>query len=186
MTLYLSFVDHIWYMLLKKQNKSDFTVLGPAGPGDLKSDQALPSTGEPQRMQRLLDVADQDQYKPSNSNNVFFASKSFRITSLGVAPPWWHADLCQDPHRQNHHPRCRGQWHNRQREGKDSGQRGYGAREDSLVQTRHITRKEKKTQPSPHMHNKYIFEEKCPRMPKYRLAPRWFAITIHFFFVIVW
>ncbi|XBI12621.1 hypothetical protein VPH35_139464 [Triticum aestivum] len=24
--------------------------------------------------------------------------------SLGAQAPWWHADICEDPHRQDHHP----------------------------------------------------------------------------------
>merc|ERR1711957_936603 len=32
---------------------------------------------------------------------------------LGVASSWRHADLRQDSHRQNHHPRCGGQRHDR-------------------------------------------------------------------------
>ena len=45
----------------------------------------------------------------------------------GAASAWWHADLRQDPDRQDHHPRGRVLGHHREREAEDPGQGGHPA-----------------------------------------------------------
>merc|ERR1712072_1571694 len=46
----------------------------------------------------------------------------------GAPPPWWHANLRQDAHWQDHHARRRGFGHDREREGQDPGQGGHPSR----------------------------------------------------------
>merc|ERR1712047_188930 len=53
--------------------------------------------------------------------------------AFGAPSPWWHANLCQDSHRQDHYPRGRSLRHHRKRKGQDPRQGGNSPDQQRLI-----------------------------------------------------